>query len=131
VLARLDSCTYDSFLQTGRGRQVDLETAPHVADAHFFAGVFEDPQLDSVIIAGREKRKKKEKKRKTLLLSLFKAEDGDVKDEASRKWYFWALFNVCALLYLTLFTELILFWAVSANVFALNNKTDGSLQQQN
>ncbi len=115
MLARLDSCTYDSLLQTGKGRQVDVETAPHVVDAHFFAGVFEDPQLDSVIVAGRKKSEKKGEKRKILLLSLFKAEDVDVKNEASRKWYFWALFNVCALLYLTLFTELILFWAVRAN----------------
>jgi len=31
--------------------------------------------------------------------------------ESEKTWYFWALFNMAALLYLTIFTELILFWA--------------------
>jgi uncharacterized membrane protein len=30
--------------------------------------------------------------------------------ESEKTWYFWAMFNAAALLYLTIFTELILFW---------------------
>ncbi len=58
---------------------------------------------------GKERDREKKKKKKLKILK--KAHDANVTDEINRQWYFWALFNMCAMIYLTLFTELIVFWA--------------------
>ena len=50
-------------------------------------------------------------------------------DQDTASWYFWALFDVCALLYLTLFTELMLFWARVHD--SLRPAEDGSMRFSN
>ncbi len=66
------------------------------------------------------------------LFCLLLLDDGNgQQDDGGRTWYFWALFNVCALLYLSIFTELMLFWAQLHDSLRPPDLTAGSVRFSN
>ncbi len=66
--------------------------------------------------------------RVALFCLLLLDDSNNAHDDGGRTWYFWGLFNLCALLYLSIFTELMLFWAQLHDSLRPPDVTSGSVR---